>query len=85
MIICLQHITAEGTTLIQQAEEAASNQVQHLLILFGLILSASLFFQLIIFFPHFLQTTSGSGVQEQASLLTVLVSEYIILVIAGEV
>ncbi|KAK7379173.1 hypothetical protein VNO80_04626 [Phaseolus coccineus] len=50
-----QHITAEGTELVQQAEEAASNQ-----------------------------TTSGSGIQEQASLLNVLVIEYIILVIAGE-
>lgn len=31
MIICLQHITVEGTSLVQQAEEATSNQVQHLL------------------------------------------------------
>lgn len=31
MIICLQHITAEGAALVQQAEEASSNQVQHLL------------------------------------------------------
>jgi len=41
MIIYLQHITGEGTSLIQQTEEAARNQVQHLLMLF-----ASLLFQL---------------------------------------
>lgn len=28
----LQHITAEGTALVQQAEDAAANQVQYLLV-----------------------------------------------------
>lgn len=52
MIICLQHITVEGTSLVQQAEEATSNQVQHLLqqCVFLLISSASWHFQLIFFF-----------------------------------